>query len=105
MDREVRSSETAPADLKEVHDFIARDVGSLCRGVRSEGQGGSPVLAEFFRTGQSLPEIQDQANREIFVRKYRLIYRVEADAVYILAFIHGARDFARIRRPGPLDPR
>jgi plasmid stabilization system protein ParE len=45
-----------------------------------------------------VPEIDDPALREILVHRYRLIYLVLPDSVQILAFIHGARDFARLRR-------
>jgi hypothetical protein len=36
--------------------------------------------------------------REVFAFRYRLMYRVEPKAVTIVAFIHGARDFAQWRR-------
>ncbi|MBU1744225.1 MAG: type II toxin-antitoxin system RelE/ParE family toxin [Proteobacteria bacterium] len=32
--------------------------------------------------------------RELFLKNYRLIYQVTPHAVFILAFIHGARDLA-----------
>jgi hypothetical protein len=34
--------------------------------------------------------------RELFVGRYRLIYRVADDQVAILGFIHGARDLAML---------
>jgi hypothetical protein len=41
--------------------------------------------------------------RELFIRSYRLIYQVTAEHVFILAFVHGARDLAALweRRGGP----
>jgi plasmid stabilization system protein ParE len=39
-----------------------------------------------------VPEINDENIREVFVKKYRLIYKIKADYVVILALIHGARD-------------
>jgi hypothetical protein len=38
-----------------------------------------------------VPEVADQAVRELFVKSYRLIYEVRTDMVIVLAFVHGAR--------------
>lgn len=41
--------------------------------------------------GRVVPEFDDPAYREVFIYSYRLIYRVETDAVTIIAIIHGRR--------------
>lgn len=41
-----------------------------------------------------MPETGDAAMREIFVRSFRLIYLVQDQAIFIVGFIHGARDLA-----------
>jgi plasmid stabilization system protein ParE len=38
-----------------------------------------------------VPELSDEAVRELFVKSYRLIYEVRDEGVVILAFLHGAR--------------
>jgi toxin ParE1/3/4 len=48
--------------------------------------------------GRRVPELDDPSIREIFVYRYRLLYRVLDDQVVIEAFLHGARDFATWRR-------
>jgi len=53
-----------------------------------------------------VPEFDDPTVRDMIIGKYRLIYRIEeADDVYILAFIHGARDLEKLwdeeNRPDP----
>ena len=55
-------------------------------------------LASFATRGRIVPELCDDSIREAFVFRYRLMYRVEADRVTIVGFVHGARDFARWRR-------
>jgi plasmid stabilization system protein ParE len=45
--------------------------------------------------GRIVPELSAPVIREIFVYRYRLMYRLAQDSVEILAFIHGARDFDR----------
>jgi plasmid stabilization system protein ParE len=43
--------------------------------------------------GRLVPELDDSVHREIFVGRYRLIYRVDSEHVSIVAFVHGARNF------------
>jgi plasmid stabilization system protein ParE len=38
-----------------------------------------------------VPELNDPSVRELFVKRYRLIYELRPDRIVILAFIHGAR--------------
>ena len=38
------------------------------------------------------------AIREVFIHRYRLLYRIERDRVVVVAFLHGARDFAKWRQ-------
>jgi toxin ParE1/3/4 len=38
-----------------------------------------------------VPELEDDTLRERFVYSYRIIYRVERDAVIVTAVIHGRR--------------
>ena len=45
-----------------------------------------------------VPEASDSDVREIFVQRYRLIYEVSEREVRVLAFLHGARDFAKWQR-------
>jgi len=44
------------------------------------------------RRGHVVPEIGDKQIRELIVRSYRLIYKVEKSRVAVLAIVHGARD-------------
>lgn len=40
-----------------------------------------------------VPEISDDAVRELFVKSHRLIYEIRDEGVVVLAFMHGARRF------------
>jgi plasmid stabilization system protein ParE len=55
-------------------------------------------LATLAERGRVVPEFSDPSIREVFAFRYRLLYRVEAGRVTVLAFVHGARDFERWRR-------
>lgn len=41
--------------------------------------------------GRIVPEIGDQAIRERFVYSYRLVYKVDATQITVVAVIHGKR--------------
>jgi plasmid stabilization system protein ParE len=55
-------------------------------------------LSVFDERGRVVPELQQPNIRELLVQRYRLIYEVFDTKVEIMAFIHGARDFAKWRQ-------
>ena len=55
-------------------------------------------LSIFSERGRIVPELQQPNVRELLVQRYRLIYEVFDTKVEVLAFIHGARDFAKWRQ-------
>lgn len=57
--------------------------------------GGLTTLSD---RGRVVPEVGDVTLRELFVYRYRLLYRVRDERVVIVAFLHGARDFEKWRR-------
>lgn len=50
-------------------------------------------LTTLLERGRIVPEYQNPLVRKLFVKHYRLFYEVQGRAVYVLGFIHGARDF------------
>lgn len=55
-------------------------------------------LATMSERGLVVPEVGDVTLRELFVYRYRLLYRVRDERVVIVAFLQGARDFEKWRR-------
>ena len=92
MDRRVVWTETAWSDLEQVVTHIAKDSSRYAAAFAREARDASRSLSQFSNRGRVVPEFNDPTVREIFVRSYRLLYTVGKDAVYILGFIHGARD-------------
>lgn len=92
MAREVTWTETAWNDLEEVADYIAKDSPHYAAAFVREVRDAARSLAYLAERGRAVPEFNDPNVRELFVRGYRLIYRVTEQAVYIVGFIHGARD-------------
>jgi toxin ParE1/3/4 len=101
--RTVRWTETATKDLEEVAEFIGRDSRFYAATLVREARAAARSLRTFAERGRMVPEIDTPDIRELFIRSYRLIYQVTADHVFILAFVHGARDLTALweRRGGP----
>jgi len=82
--------------LVEAIEYIARDSPSYAAAlaVRAERAGAS--LNELPHRGRRVPEYKDPNVRELIVSNHRLIYRVAANSVTIIAFVHTARDLPRL---------
>lgn len=92
MAREVRWTESAWGDLEEVGEYITRDSPHYAAAFIREVRDAARSLAYLAERGRTVPEFNDPTIRELFVSSYRLIYQVTEQAVFILGFIHGARD-------------
>ena len=103
MARTVRWTETATQDLAEAAAFIGRDSRFYAAALVRETRAAAQSLRTFAERGRVVPEIDAPDIRELFIRSYRLLYQVTADRVFILAFVHGARDLTALweRRGGP----
>ena len=92
----VKWSVPARNDLKQIHDYIAKDSKYYARKVIQEIVAKTETLTELTEIGRIVPEISDQNIRELIVYSYRLIYEMSGAGVEILAIIHGRRDFNSI---------
>ncbi len=89
----VKWSVPAKNDLKQIHDYIAKDSKYYAQNVIQEIVAKTETLIELPEVGRIVPEISDQNIRELIVYSYRLIYEISAAGIEILAIIHGRRDF------------
>jgi plasmid stabilization system protein ParE len=96
MARRIIWTETAWCDLEELADYIAKDSSFYAAAFVCEVLDASRSLTYFAERGRIVPEFGDQTIRELLVRRYRLIYKIAKDIVYILGFIHGARDLQKL---------
>ncbi len=96
MARTVRWTEAAADDLSEAAEFIAKDSPFYATALVREARAAAFSLRRFADRGRVVPESNSPAIRELFIKHYRLIYQVTIDHVFILAFIHGARDLAAL---------
>lgn len=91
----VKWSKPAKLDLKQIHDYIARDSNFYAQKVSSEIVEKSEKLNSFPEVGRIVPEMEDPNIRELLIYSYRLIYEVFPNKVEILALVHSKRNFIK----------
>ncbi len=96
MDRRVVWTKTAWRDLEEIADYIARDSRHYAAAFVREVRDAARSLTQFSERGRMVPEFGSLAVREILVRNYRLVYSVMDPSVYVLGFVHAARDLGAL---------
>ena len=87
----VHWTETAIKHLTAIYHYIAQDAPLYARRVTDKLIRRTEQLAAFPQSGRQVPEYQDPHIREIIESPYRLIYRIKADQIDVLAVIHGAQ--------------
>ena len=80
-------------DIDAIAEYIARDSESRAALFVSRIFEITDRLQEFSLSGRVIPEIGDQSCREIIYGSYRIMYRIEGNAVWITGVVHGARDW------------
>ncbi len=86
-------SDPAKADLRSIYDFIAHDSMHYARKVTQDIVAKTDVLNELPRMGKMVPELGNDAIRELSLYSYRILYEIKAPDVIVLAVIHKRRDF------------
>lgn len=89
MDLKVEWSPEATEDLESIAEYIARDSEFYARAVVTEILSTSRNIINFPLIGRIVPEIGVEQIRERFIYSYRLVYRIEAARILLVAVIHG----------------
>ena len=84
-------TETAVAQLDDIAAYIAQDSPRNAARTVQRIVAAAEGLRRFPFHGRVVPEFERDDLREVFWRKYRIIYRVAEEDVRIIAVIHGAR--------------
>lgn len=92
----VEFSAQAEADLEEIALYIARDNPLAAEAWVQKLIVAAERAAVLPRAGRIVPELADPDIREVFLRTYRIIYRVEAKRIVVLTVFEGHRKL-RIR--------
>ncbi len=87
----IRWTNLALGDLVAIGDFIAADKPEAA--ARWVGRVRLRVerAAEMPRAGRKVPELGRDDVREVFLRTYRIVYRVEPSGITVLTVFEGHR--------------
>lgn len=86
-------SEPAKTDLRAIYDFIAKDSPYYAKKVAQSIREKTETLNDLPQIGKKVPEVNDEAIRELSQYSYRIIYEVKSQQSEVLAIIHKRMDF------------
>ncbi|GAQ17588.1 plasmid stabilisation system protein [Oceanobacillus picturae] len=89
-------AESAVKDLDNVCTYIAEDSEEYARMFARRIMEAIETTAVFPHSGRIVPELKDEKVREKVLSNYRIIYRINNDAVEVVRIIHNARNFKDI---------
>jgi len=91
----VRWSDQAKADLRAIHNFIARDSTHYAKKVAQDIVEKTDTLVDLPRLGRVVPELGDENVREVPAYSYRILYEIKTDdEIVVLAIIHKRKDLS-----------
>jgi toxin ParE1/3/4 len=83
---------TAIEHLVSIYEYVAHDSKPYAERLIDKLTKRSEQIAAFPLSGRMVPEYRDESIREVIERPYRIIYRIKADQIDILAVVHGAQE-------------
>jgi addiction module RelE/StbE family toxin len=87
----VEWTRSAIADLAGIYEYIAKDSPRYALTVVDRLTKRTTQIGLFPYSGESVPEYSNPQIREVIEYSYRLIYLVDADVIFVLTVVHGAR--------------
>ena len=93
MEYEVEIAPRAIEDLKDIVFYISPDRPEAAKRLALALVDRTKVLAQFPRTGRVVPEFDHPLIRELVLRPYRIVYRIDEDkkVIGVARFWHGRR--------------
>lgn len=81
-------SQQAVADLRSVHDFIARDSRYYAKKVVHDIRELVEELNGLPKMGRIVPELNEEGVRELLLYSCRIIYEIKDEEIFVLAVVH-----------------
>jgi addiction module RelE/StbE family toxin len=79
-------TERSRQDLLAIGRYIARDNPHTARVWVERLRSRARAAAKTPRAGRMVPEWESKEVREVFLRNYRIVYRVLKDSIHIITF-------------------
>jgi addiction module RelE/StbE family toxin len=90
-------SPEALADLEDICAYIARDNPKAAEAWVDRLVDRAEQASLQPRGGRVVPEVGDPEIREVFLRSYRIIYRIEQGRIVVLTVLEGHRRLRAVR--------
>jgi addiction module RelE/StbE family toxin len=87
----VHWTQNAVQHLVNISEYIALNSSTYARSMVDRITRRSEQIADQPLSGRKVPEYETEDIRELIEKPYRIIYRIKADQIDVLAVIHGAR--------------
>ena len=84
-------TENALTDIDNIAAFISMDSEFYAKQFVKKLIESTLKLESFPEIGKPVPELPQSKYREILFKKYRIIYRIDSEKVYIITVHHSAR--------------
>ncbi len=78
-------------DIHNIAGFIGKDSEFYARQFVKKLINATLKLETYPEIGKPLRELQQSEYREILFKKYRIIYRIQAENIYIISVHHSAK--------------
>ena len=88
----VKWTEHALTQLRHIHDHIAHDSPIYAKRVTEELVRKTIGLDELPRKGRIVPELNEEAVREMSLYSYRILYEIKPSHIAVLAVVHKRRN-------------
>jgi len=84
-------SEEALEDIESIATYIEKDSPVYAKAVVSRFFEKVEILKTNPKLGRTVPEMDNEKIREIFIYSYRLIYKINTETILLTAVVHGRR--------------
>ncbi|WP_426992216.1 type II toxin-antitoxin system RelE/ParE family toxin [Methylomonas sp. CM2] len=88
----VKWTDHALGQLRHIHDYIAQDSPIYAKRVAEALVAKTLDLDQLPRIGRMVPELSDEAVRELSLYSYRILYEIKPSHIEVLAVVHKRRD-------------
>lgn len=78
----------ARADLKSIHEYIAKDAPLNARSVVQDIKQKADTLTDFPLIGKKISEIDHDDLRETAIHSWRIIYHLRHNRIFVITIVH-----------------
>jgi toxin ParE1/3/4 len=87
-------TDLAISDLKSIHAYISRDSKFYADNFIMKIIQRIDQLETFPKSGRVVPEFGNENLRELIIKNYRIIYRIQKDFIGVARIHHSARNIS-----------